>query len=42
MKKGGKIIDWHACDLFPQSWIDLVVVLRTDNTILFDRLTERY
>lgn len=41
MKQGGKIIDWHACDLFPESWIDLVVVLRTDNTVLFDRLTER-
>jgi len=42
VKKGGKIIDWHACDLFPESWIDLVVVLRTNNTILFDRLTKRY
>ncbi|KAF8437352.1 AAA domain-containing protein [Terfezia claveryi] len=41
VKAGGKIIDWHACDLFPESWIDLVVVLRTDNTVLFDRLTER-
>ncbi|RPB21708.1 P-loop containing nucleoside triphosphate hydrolase protein [Terfezia boudieri ATCC MYA-4762] len=41
VKQGGKIIDWHACDLFPESWIDLVVVLRTDNTVLFDRLTER-
>lgn len=42
VKQGGKIIDWHACDLFPRRWIDLVVVLRTDNTILYDRLTERY
>ena len=38
---GGYIIDWHACDLFPQSWIDLVVVLRTDSTKLFDRLKAR-
>ena len=41
MKEGGYIIDWHACDLFPRSWIDLVVVLRTDSTKLYDRLTAR-
>ncbi|EGS20967.1 uncharacterized protein CTHT_0028060 [Thermochaetoides thermophila DSM 1495] len=39
--KGGCIIDWHACDLFPKSWIDLVVVLRVDTATLYDRLTER-
>ncbi|KAF4895339.1 Adenylate kinase isoenzyme 6-like protein HBR1 [Colletotrichum fructicola] len=38
---GGYIIDWHACDLFPKSWIDLVVVLRVDSTTLYDRLTAR-
>ncbi|RYP48968.1 hypothetical protein DL768_005240 [Monosporascus sp. mg162] len=38
---GGCIIDWHACDLFPESWIDLVVVLRVDSTTLYDRLTAR-
>ncbi|KFY20773.1 hypothetical protein V491_03435 [Pseudogymnoascus sp. VKM F-3775] len=41
VKKGGYIIDWHACDLFPKSWIDLVVVLRVDSTILYDRLKAR-
>jgi len=41
VKEGGYIIDWHACDLFPKSWIDLVVVLRVDSTTLYDRLTER-
>ena len=41
MKQGGCIIDWHACDLFPQSWIDLVVVLRTNSTLLYDRLQAR-
>ncbi|KAH7033332.1 AAA domain-containing protein [Microdochium trichocladiopsis] len=40
-KQGGCIIDWHACDLFPQSWIDLVVVLRADSTTLYDRLKAR-
>jgi adenylate kinase len=41
VKQGGCIIDWHACDLFPKSWIDLVVVLRVDTATLYDRLTER-
>lgn len=38
---GGYIIDWHACDLFPKSWIDLVIVLRTGTTRLYDRLQAR-
>ncbi|KIW09254.1 uncharacterized protein PV09_00177 [Verruconis gallopava] len=38
---GGFILDWHACDLFPKSWIDLVIVLRCDSTILYDRLSAR-
>ena len=42
VKEGGWIIDWHVCDVFPVSWIDLVVVLRTDNTVLYDRLKARY
>jgi len=42
-QKGGYLIDWHACDLFPKSWIDLVVVLRCQDTaILYDRLSARY
>ncbi|KFZ16089.1 hypothetical protein V501_02404 [Pseudogymnoascus sp. VKM F-4519 (FW-2642)] len=41
VKLGGYIIDWHACDLFPKSWIDLVVVLRVNSTILYDRLKLR-
>ncbi|KAH8702639.1 hemoglobin and proliferation regulated protein [Talaromyces proteolyticus] len=40
--EGGYIIDWHACDLFPRSWIDLVVVLRCPSTsIFYDRLSSR-
>ncbi|PFH54954.1 hypothetical protein XA68_11380 [Ophiocordyceps unilateralis] len=38
---GGCIIDWHACDLFPHSWIDLVIVLRATSTTLYDRLKAR-
>jgi len=41
VKAGGYIIDWHACDLFPRSWIDLVVVIRTDSANLYDRLKAR-
>ncbi|MCJ1373521.1 factor activating pos9 [Loxospora ochrophaea] len=41
VKDGGYIIDWHACDLFPQSWIDLVVVLRAETAQLHDRLKSR-
>ncbi len=41
VKAGGCIIDWHACDLFPERWIDLVVVLRAKTETLYDRLKER-
>jgi adenylate kinase len=41
VNEGGQIIEWHACEIFPQSWIDLVVVLRTDSTLLYDRLLSR-
>ncbi|KAJ5765574.1 hypothetical protein N7520_005133 [Penicillium odoratum] len=40
--QGGYLIDWHACDLFPKSWIDLVVVLRCPSTAVhYDRLASR-
>ncbi|KAL5121612.1 factor activating pos9 [Pleosporales sp. CAS-2024a] len=38
---GGYIIDWHGCEIFPERWIDLVIVLRCDSTQLYDRLTAR-
>lgn len=38
---GGNIVDFHTCDFFPERWFDLVVVLRTDNTILYKRLEKR-
>jgi adenylate kinase len=41
VKDGGCLIDWHACDVFPRSWIDLVVVLRVDSSTLYDRLKAR-
>ena len=41
IKQGGCIIDWHACDLFAESWIDLVIVLRASSEQLYDRLKAR-
>ena len=41
LEEGGQIIDWHACDLFPPSMIDLVCVVRCDNKLLYDRLKSR-
>jgi len=41
MEEGGKIIDYHGCDFFPERWFDVVFVLRTNNTLLYDRLEKR-
>ncbi|KAG8994873.1 factor activating pos9 [Tulasnella sp. JGI-2019a] len=38
---GGLVLDWHTCDTFPERWVDLVVVLRCDHTLLWDRLEKR-
>lgn len=39
--EGGKIVDYHGCDFFPENWFDIVFVLTTDNTVLYDRLVKR-
>ncbi|KAI0639285.1 P-loop containing nucleoside triphosphate hydrolase protein [Trametes polyzona] len=39
--EGGIILDWHTCDIFPERWADLVVVLRCNHTKLWDRLEKR-
>lgn len=39
--KGGLVIDWHCCEIFPERWIDLVVVVRCNNTVLYNRLEQR-
>ncbi|CAG8679564.1 18601_t:CDS:2 [Dentiscutata erythropus] len=41
LSNGGNIVDFHSCEVFPERWFDLVLVLRTDNTILYDRLKDR-
>ena len=37
----GIVCDYHANELFPERWFDLVLVLRTKTNVLFDRLTKR-
>ncbi|CAO2821293.1 unnamed protein product [Amaranthus hypochondriacus] len=41
MEEGGIIVDYHGCDFFPERWFDRVVVLQTENSILYDRLSKR-
>ncbi|SGZ55292.1 CIC11C00000005102 [Sungouiella intermedia] len=41
LREGGAIVDWHCCDIFPERLIDLVVVLKTENSKLYDRLKKR-
>jgi adenylate kinase len=35
------VADFHVCEIFPERWFDLVLVLRTQTEVLFDRLEER-
>jgi adenylate kinase len=37
----GVVVDYHSCELFPERWFDLVLVLRAKTEVLFDRLTSR-
>ncbi|XP_021773812.1 adenylate kinase isoenzyme 6 homolog [Chenopodium quinoa] len=41
MEEGGVIVDYHGCEFFPERWFDRVVVLQTENSILYDRLSKR-
>jgi adenylate kinase len=41
MESGGVVLEAHSCDYFPERWFDLVVVLRANNTVLYDRLSTR-
>lgn len=41
MQQGGVVIDFHSCAFFPERWFDLVVLLRCNNTELYDRLKQR-
>ncbi|ORZ22307.1 AAA domain-domain-containing protein [Absidia repens] len=41
MQEGGKVVDYHTCELFPERWFDLVLVLRAQTHTLFDRMEKR-
>ena len=41
MAREGIVIDFHSSGFFPERWFDLVVLLRTDNGVLYDRLFAR-
>ena len=38
---GGLLFDFHTPDIFPAEWVDLVIIMRSDNTVLYDRLKQR-
>jgi adenylate kinase len=37
----GIVADFHSCEIFPERWFDLVLVLRSNTEVLYDRLTKR-
>lgn len=37
----GCVVDFHLCEVFPERWFDLCLVLRADTEVLYDRLTTR-
>ncbi|KAK6936007.1 hypothetical protein RJ641_033037 [Dillenia turbinata] len=39
MEEGGVIVNYHGCDFFPERRFNRVVVLQTDNTLLYDQIT---
>ncbi|KAJ9443620.1 Adenylate kinase isoenzyme 6-like protein [Diplonema papillatum] len=41
MMEGGKVVDYHSSELFPERWFSLVIVLRAGTACLFDRLAAR-
>lgn len=38
---GNLVADYHSCELFPERWYDLIIVLRADTHVLYDRLKQR-
>lgn len=34
-------MDFHTCEIFPERWFDLVLVLRADTASLYDRMLKR-
>lgn len=41
IEEGGVVLDFHSAFFIPENYVDLVALLRCDNTILYDRLKAR-
>jgi adenylate kinase len=41
LKEGGNVIDFHSVYFLPEESVGIVVLVRCDNTILYDRLKAR-
>ncbi len=41
IEEGGNILDFHSAYFIPEDWVNLIVLLRCDNTVLYDRLHAR-
>jgi adenylate kinase len=41
LEAGGCLVDFHSCELFPERWFELVLVLQCSTESLYDRLTAR-
>lgn len=41
LEPGGAVVDYHAAELFPERWFDLVLVLRAETSVLYSRLETR-
>lgn len=41
MAKGGNLVEYHCCELFPERWFQAVYVVQCNNTVLYDRLEKR-
>lgn len=41
IENGGCILDWHCSEIFPETWLDLIIVLRCDHQVLYQRLEDR-
>lgn len=41
MNTGGNVVDFHSPEIFPERWFNLILVLRTNTDVLFDRLSAR-
>ena len=41
VQHGGVVLDWHCSEIYPERWVDLVVVLTCDHELLWTRLEKR-